>query len=39
MIINSHLFVDADGNVKDVIIGIDEVVNNVPEQTEYRGGL
>ena len=39
MIINSHLFVDADDNVKDVFIGIDEVVDNIPEQTEYRGGL
>ena len=40
MTINSHLFVDADDNVEDVFIGIDEVVDNVTsEQTEYRGGL
>ena len=40
MTINSHLFVDADDNVEDVFIGIDEVVINVTsEQTEYRGGL
>ena len=35
----NYLFVGADDNVEDVFIGIDEVVNNVPEQTEYRGGL
>ena len=39
MTINSHLFVDADDNVEDVFIGIDEVVDNFPEQTEYQGGL
>ena len=34
-----HFFVDTDDNFEDIFIGIEELVDNVPEQTEYRGGL